>query len=226
MANNLIYQYFLPYGGPMKNTTDWADLGVESAKKYAKAIGVKYEFSNKATMNAPNQNLESCRIFLDDYFNQFDKVLLLDVDILINTTENIFDEDVEDIGMVQDRTKGAFVENIISKMESYGNTTFVNSKSCPNEKRYCNGGVQLWSKEGRLKARERFGGLPEIYRYREATKMNEQPYINLMFNLHNIKVTELSNQWNRMYFMWKNNKPDGKFNHFLALHKNRMKEYV
>ena len=67
--------------------------------------------------------------------------------------------------------------------------------------------------------------MKEIKKYRIATKMNEQPYINLMLNKHNLGVTELSNQWNRMNYMWKNGNPDGKINHFLALHKHRMKDY-
>jgi len=111
-------------------------------------------------------------------------------------------------------------------LENYGDITFKKSSTYLNEKMYLNGGVVLWSKEGRLKARERFGGMEEIVRYRNTLKMNEQPYLNLMLNKHNLEVTEISNEWNRMNYMWAMGIPDGKINHFLATHKSRMKEFV
>lgn len=237
MASNLIYQYYLPFTGPDKGVIKeesngfplWANLGIASAKKYANNISVQYELSTEITINAPNQNLEACRIFLDPYFDQFDKVLMLDIDTLVNTKENIFNQKIQDIGMIQDGGPGSpqgFIRNIISQLESYGEITFKKSKTFPNEKLYLNGGVVLWSKGGRLKARKLWGGMPEIQRYRSILKMNEQPYLNLMINKHNMDITELSNQWNRMNYMWPFGIPDGKINHFLAKNKTRMKEFV
>jgi lipopolysaccharide biosynthesis glycosyltransferase len=237
MASNLIYQYYLPFTGPDKGVIKeesngfpfWANLGIASAKNYANDIGVQYELSTEITINAPNQNLEACRIFLDPYFDQFDKVLMLDIDTLVNTKENIFNQKIQDIGMIQDGGPGSpqgFIRNIISQLEAYGEITFKKSKTFPNEKRYLNGGVVLWSKDGRLKARKLWGGMPEIQRYRSTLKMNEQPYLNLMINKHNMDITELSNQWNRMNYMWPFGLPDGKINHFLAKNKTRMKEFV
>lgn len=237
MENNLIYQYYIQYSGTNQEVIrenanglpDWAELGITSGKKYAETIGVQYEFSDQVTIHAPNQNLEACRVFLDPYFDQFDKVLMLDIDTLVFTKENIFDQEIADVGMIQDGGPGSpqgFIHNIINQLESYSGIEFKRSKTFPNEKRYLNGGVVLWSKEGRLKARERFGGLEEMFRYREALRLNEQPYLNLMLNKHNIEVTELSNQWNRMNYMWTAGIPDGKINHFLALHKKRMKDFA
>lgn len=236
MENNLIYQYYLPYTGTNQNVIaegksgfpDWAYIGIESAKAYAKAINVEYELCTEIKINAPNQNLEACRVFMDSYFDQYDKVLMLDLDTIVFTSDNIFDEPIKDIGMIQDGGPGSpqgFIQNIITQLETYSRIEFKKSKTFPNEKRYLNGGVVIWSKEGRLKAREKFGGLEEMYRYRETLKMNEQPYLNLMINKHDIEVTELSNKWNRMNYMWPDGKPDGKINHFLANHKERMKLY-
>lgn len=236
MGNNLIYQYFLPYTGPnedIKQTgktgiPDWAELGKQSAIRYAKQINVEYEFCDEVTMGAPNQNLESCRIWMDPYFDKFDNILLLDVDTLINTKKNIFNNHIEDLGMIQDGGPGSpqgFIKKIVKQLEDYGKVKFPKSKTIPSEKRYLNGGVQIWSKQGRMKARERFGGLKEMFRYRETLRLNEQPYINLMVNLHDIKITELSNMWNRMNYMWPMNTPDGYINHFLALSKRSMKFY-
>ena len=233
MENNLIYQYYLPFTG--KNThlikegangfPAWANIGINSAKKYAKAIGVEYELCTEITINAPNQNLEACRVFMDPHFDQYDKVLILDIDTLVDTKENIFNQKFKDVGMVQDGGPGSnrgFIDGIVNRLESYGNIKFKKSTTYPNERRYCNGGMVLWSKEGRLKARERFGGLEEMFRYRETLKLNEQPYLNLMLNLHDIHVTELSNEWNKMNYMWKFGVPDGKINHFLGNYKERM----
>lgn len=237
MANNLIYQYYLPFTGDNKHIIKedesgfpaWANLGINSAKRYAKNIGVEYELSTEITINAPNQNLEACRVFLDPYFDRFDKVLMLDIDTLVFTSDNIFNESIADVGMVQEggpNSPKGFINNIVQKLENYNGVKFKNSTSYPNEKRYLNAGVVLWSKEGRLKARERFGGMPEIKRYRETLKMNEQPYLNMMINAHDILVTELSSQWNRMNYMWQFGVPDGKINHFLAKEKVRMKEFA
>lgn len=236
MENNLIYQYYLPYTGTNQNVIktgdsgfpDWAYLGMQSAKKYAKAIGAFYELCTEIKINAPNQNLEACRVFMDPHFDQYDKVLVLDLDTLIYTKDNIFNENINDVGMIQDGGPGSpqgFINNVIHKLETYGGIQFKKSTTFPNEKRYLNGGVVVWSKEGRIKARNKFGGLEEMFRYRETLQMNEQPYLNLMLNLHNIDVTELSNQWNRMNYMWPLGQPDGKINHFLANHKERMKQY-
>jgi len=233
MENNLIYQLYIPYTGPNKNIIregengfpDWATIGMKSAQAYANKIGVQYELSTEKTFNAPNQLLEKCRVYLDPYFDQFDKVLFLDLDTIVSTDDNIFNVNINDVGLVQDGGDGAprgFIQNIVNNIESYGGVKLPKSKTVLNEKRYLNSGVVLWSKQGRIKARERFGGLKEINRYRETLKLNEQPYLNLMLNLHNINVTELSNEWNRMNYMWKFEIPDGKINHFLANHKNRM----
>jgi len=237
MENNLIYQYYLPFTG--NNThlikeesngfPSWANIGINSAKKYANSIKVKYELSTDVKINAPNQNLEACRIFLDPYFDDFDKVLMLDIDTIVNTKDNIFDLEIKDVGMVQEggpNSPKGFINKIVNTLENYGDITFKKSSTYPNEKRYLNGGVVLWSKEGRLKARERFGGMEEIIRYRNTLKMNEQPYLNLMLNKHNLEVTEISNDWNRMNYMWTMGIPDGKINHFLATHKSRMKEFA
>jgi len=231
MKNNLIYQYYLSYTGPNKELIKenisgfpkWAEIGIKSAKEYAKIIDVSYELNTTDLIGAPNQNLEACRLFMDPYFDKFDKILMLDVDTIVNTSDSIFEEQISDVGMIQEHSTG-FTNEIISKLEKYGKVEFKKS-STNGQKRYLNGGVVLWSKEGRLKARERFGGLPVMRDYRETLKLNEQPYLNLMLTLHDIKVTELSNMWNRMNYMWQMGIPDGKINHFLAKHKERMKDY-
>ena len=57
---------------------------------------------------------------------------------------------------------------------------FPKSKLYPNEKyRYMNGGVQLWSREGRLKARKHFTSVDDYYMH---TRYTEQMYLNLQLS--------------------------------------------
>ena len=90
---------------------------------------------------------------------------------------------------------------------------FPKSKLYPDEKfRYMNGGLQLWSKEGRLKARKHF---TSVDNYILHTRYTEQMYINLQLSQPIFEVTELDTHWNRMPYQWRSG-PDGKINHFLA----------
>jgi len=235
MAPNLIYQYYFPFTGPNKDLIEpgerglplWAEIGVRSGKNYADRIDVHHEFNYKTRIGAPNQNLEACRIFMDPFFDDYDKVLMLDIDTIIPTEHNIFDNEIIDMGMVQDGGPGSpqkWIKETVNKLEDYGGVTFPTSKTY-FEKRYLNGGVVLWSKKGRIKAREKFGGLREMFRYRETLQMNEQPYLNLMINKHNMHVTELPPEWNSMNYMWRGGEPKGKIWHFLGTSKRTMKKY-
>ena len=76
-----------------------------------------------------------------------------------------------------------------------------------------NGGLQLWSHDGRLKARKNFTSIDDYVLH---TRYTEQMYINLQLSTGLLDVTELDTYWNRMPYQWNNNKPDGKINHFLA----------
>ena len=73
---------------------------------------------------------------------------------------------------------------------------FPKSAIYPDESfRYLNGGLQLWSKEGRLKAREHF---TSVDHYVLHTRYTEQMYINLQLSQPIFEVTEIDTQWNRM----------------------------
>jgi hypothetical protein len=73
--------------------------------------------------------------------------------------------------------------------------------------------LQLWSREGRQKARKHF---TSVDHYVLHTRYTEQMYINLQLSQPIFNVVELDTYWNRMPYQWKNSKPDGKINHFLA----------
>ena len=144
--------------------------------------------------------------------------------------ENIFKKQIKDVAMVHElgvHTGGpaGWLSRVMYQplykrgIIAYGKHLwgdqwmFPKSKLYPDEKfRYMNGGLQLWSKEGRLKAREHF---TSVDNYVLHTRYTEQMYINLQLSQPIFEVTELDTHWNRMPYQWRSG-PDGKINHFLA----------
>lgn len=241
---NLIFQYYIPYESFDKdmggvNMPEWAKAGQRSAMAYAKLCGAEYHFETKRYFTHLDPRLDSLRIFYDPFFEQYDHVLCLDLDMLIATRENIFEKKIEDVAMVHElgvHTGGpaGWMKRVMDVslsrrgIRAYGrhlfgrNWDFPKSKLYPDEKfRYLNGGLQLWSKEGRAKAREYFTSVDDYVLH---TRYTEQMYINLQLSQKNFKVTELETYWDRMPYQWRRGRPDGKINHFLARTKFNMPE--
>lgn len=238
---NLIFQYYIPYESfdsdmGSKDLPEWAKVGSKSAQNYAKLCGADYKISFDRHFDHLDPRLDSTRIFYDGFFDQYDKVLCLDLDMLVNTKENIFELETGDIAMVHElglfQRQGGWLNKVMNPplhergIIAYGkhlfgrDWMFPKSKLYPGEQyRYMNGGLQLWSKEGRLKARKHFTSIDDYVLH---TRYTEQMYINLQLSQKVFNVVELSTEWNRIPFQWKNKKPDGKINHFLARHKFTM----
>lgn len=241
---NLVFQYFLPYSNQTIGLPNWVKLGINSAKKYADTIGADYEFSDSVYMNSSLKVFESFRVIFDKKFDEYDNVLLLDIDMLINTKENIFDFDVDDIAMVHEL--GVYNRSPVpgaSFTPSWWNNYFYDEQTgvvsyaknnldpkfkwkkstlYPKEKfAIYNGGLQLWSKEGRLKARSLFDkkGHEKFYK---VTKKGETPYLNMMLFHHDFKITELPTEWNRLNFQWTKDNNYGKITHFNDVVKDKM----
>lgn len=238
--NNLIYQYYLPYK-TNETKPKWVDIGVQSAKDYANTIGVEYMFHDKPWMNSSINVFESLRLIFDESFDQYDNILLLDVDMIVNTTENIFDIPVADVGMVHEHgvsnrtpVPGAAFDytfwnnyfhhpfrGIVSYAQRYLSPSFVWKKHTKDPFVLYNGGLQLWSKGGRIKARNLFPrGLHDSFRME--TNKGETPYLNMMFIHHRFDVTELDNDWNRLNFQWEKDGRLGKITHFNDISKDKM----
>tara|TARA_A100001011_G_scaffold213998_1_gene222050 strand:- start:280 stop:1050 length:771 start_codon:yes stop_codon:yes gene_type:complete len=241
---NLIFQYYIPYeahdadmGGV--SLPDWAQAGSKSAKAYADICDADYMLSHDRYFKHLDPRLDSLRIFYDESFDKYDNILCLDLDMLIKTSDNIFDKDIGDITMVHELgvhvSQGNWLKNVMDApiykrgIIAYGKKLFgedwmfPKSKLYPNEKfRYLNGGLQLWSKEGRLKARKHFTSVDDYYLH---TRYTEQMYINLQISQPIFDVRELPTEWNRIAIY---QKPlfDGKINHFLARHKFSIPQLV
>lgn len=234
---NLIFQYYIPYeagdadmGG--FQLPDWAQGGSYSARRYAEICGAEYEFSNERYFRHLDPRLDSLRIFYDEKYDEYDNILCLDLDMLIKTKENIFEKDIGDVAMVHELgvhvSQGNWLRNVMEVplekrgIIAYGkhlfgsDWMFPKSELYPDEAwRYLNGGLQLWSKEGRQKARKHFTSVDNYYLH---TRYTEQMYINLQLSQPIFNVKELPTEWNRIAIY---QKPlfDGKVNHFLARHK-------
>ena len=244
---NLIYQYYLPYeandayiGGV--DMPLWAKVGSKSAQIYAKNCNAKYLLLQDRYFKHLDPRLDALRIIYDTFFDKYDKILSIDLDILLKTKENIFNIDIEDIAMVHELGihTGKSAEWMKKVMESPGHQRgiiaygkkifgddwmFPKSKLYPDEKfRYMNGGVQLWSKEGRLKARENFTSIDEYYMH---TRYTEQMYINLQLSNPIFNVTELDWSWNSLATrQWPAHNPKGKFQHFINASKFMMPKLI
>ena len=235
IMKNLIFQYYIPYenfdadmGGA--EMPDWAHAGMRSAQKYAQICDAEYELSHDRFLKHLDPRLDSLRLFYDEYFDQFDNILCLDLDMLICTKENLFKKEIGDVAMVHEL--GVFTggpRNWIKRVMDVpmhrrgiiaygkhlfgGDWEFPKSDLYPQERfRYLNGGLQLWTKEGRHKAREHFTSIDDYVLH---TRYTEQCYINLQLSQPVFNVRELDTKWNRMTYQWPDGRPDGKINHFL-----------
>lgn len=232
---NLVFQYYIPYEMNDKDMggvelPEWAKAGSRSAQAYAKICGAEYVLDHERYFEHIDPRLDSTKIIFDDKWDEYDNILSIDLDMLISTRENIFDVDIGDVAMVHEfgvhtGGPGGWMRNVMDKplyargIIAYGKHLFgkewmfPKSVLYPNERfRYLNGGLQLWSRKGRQKAREHF---TSIDNYVLHTRYTEQMYINLQLSQEIFNVTELDTAWNRMPYQW-HGKPDGKINHFLA----------
>lgn len=235
---NLLFQYYIPYeagdshyGGI--NMPNWAKLGSNSASRYAKHCGAEYILSHDRYFKHLDPRLDSLRLFYDESFDEYDNILCLDLDMLVATKENVFEIEFDDIAMVHELGVHTRQKRWLSKVMdvpgyergiiAYGKRLFgedwmfPKSKLYPREDfRYLNGGFQLWSKEGRQKARKHFKSVDDYYLH---TRYTEQMYINLQLSQPIFNVTELDSSWNRLSSL---QRLDGKINHYIGPHKKRM----
>lgn len=240
--NNLVFQYYIPYEMGDKDLggidmPDWANAGKRSAQEYAKICGAEYMLDHSRYFKHIDPRLDSTKVIFDPQFDKYDMILSMDLDMLIATRENIFNLKIDDIAMVHElgvHTRGpaGWMRNVMDVpihqrgIIAYGKKLFGDdwmfpkSSLYPDERfRYLNGGLQLWTREGRIKARQNFTSIDD---YVIHTRYTEQMYVNLQLSQPIFNVTELDTSWNRMPYQWGKQQPDGKINHFLARTKFNM----
>lgn len=239
---NLVFQYYIPYemgdadiGGV--EMPEWAHAGSRSAQAYADICEAEYVLDHDRYFDHIDPRLDSTKIIFDEKWDEYDHILSIDLDMLIKTRKNIFNINVGDVAMVHELgvhegAQGGWMRRVMDVplyqrgIIAYGkhlfgkDWMFPKSTVYPGERfRYLNGGLQLWSREGRQKARKHF---TDIDNYVLHTRYTEQMYINLQLSQPVFDVTELDTYWNRLPYQWERRIPDGRINHFLARTKFEM----
>ena len=243
---NLVFQYYMPYeandahlGGV--EMPSWAKAGSKSAKQYAEQCDAEYILDHNRYFKHLDPRLDALKVIYDPQYDKYDKILSVDLDMLFKTTENIFDIPIGDVAMVHELgihiSAGGWMKRIMESpghergIIAYGKKIFgadwmfPKSELYPDEKfRYMNGGMQLWSKEGRLKARDLFTSVDDYYMH---TRYTEQMYLNLQLSNPTFEVTELDWSWNSLATrQWPTESPQGKIQHFINASNFIMPELV
>lgn len=243
---NLVFQYYMPYeandahlGGV--EMPSWAKAGSKSAKAYAEHCGAEYLLTHDRYFKHLDPRLDALKVIYDPQYDKYDKILSVDLDMLFKTEQNIFDIEIGDVAMVHELgihvSAGGWMKRVMESpgyergIIAYGKKLFGDdwmfpkSELYPDEKfRYMNGGMQLWSKEGRLKARDLFTSVDDYYMH---TRYTEQMYLNLQLSNPAFEVTELDWTWNSLATrQWPPENPQGKIQHFINSSKFKMPELV
>ena len=212
---NLIYQY---WDGEVRES---CRAGVMAMQEYAERIGAEYIFEenpqflkNHFGYNFGNYSPHygAFKPIYDETFDRYDKILFADTDVfpVEGLETNIFDEFTGEIGICtepeqprirtitggritheQDERFAALCKNMFGTdlpRNSYGIDVF-------------NTGMVLYSKEGRVKARETW---LDPKRYVELVRQMgldsfytcDQPYLHAMMFVHDFEVQRMDNGWN------------------------------
>lgn len=207
MKNNLIFQYlildddvdnrgmiynpFLEKKVPRTEVySEMAEISRKSFEIYAEHLGCQYMFSDEKWLTRGHSHgtsplFELLRIIYDPMFDQYDDILFADIDIVVNTKDNIFEQNpnnheifgVLESDVIIDRDQ----PNPTNPVTAGGYNSWdydINNKAWMNEKfnmHDCpvvptvgypsmrnssifiyNTGVLVWTKRARLKARKLF----------------------------------------------------------------------
>jgi len=212
----LIYQYW--YGSEPKES---ALAGKKNMESYAKFIGSEYLFAKDPEFYggpcSREKKYSALRPVYDDKFLEYDKVMYLDLDVFAvdGCKENIFEENIEFIGICPEpdqpelRTIPGVAANkkINNKndevwaravRDKYGVDINRDEKNRPM---VYNSGVVVFTREGLVKARQNFvqfnehikhlssAGLKEFY-------LSDQTYYQTMLHVSGIPFTILDPKWN------------------------------
>lgn len=222
--SNLIYQYWDGNGELTPAIID----GSEAMKYYAERIGVEYIFEHnpramrqflKMDLPIVSPYYSAFKPVWDKTFDAYDKVLFADVDVwpLKHLTDNIFDDDVLDGGEI-----GICTEPLAPTLRKKTACPWINHEADlywaklmkqgfdidvplleDGSVEIFNSGVVLYSREGRIKARERWVK-PDDYYYNiiwselDTFYTIDQCYLHAMMFYADMDVRRLDNSWNRL----------------------------
>lgn len=197
-----------------------ASISKKSFEKYSKLIDADYYYSDEQVFTKGHDDatallFECLRVIYDPIFDQYDKVLFADTDIVVNTEENIFDEclDGEVFGVLESDIvtsngggynswdyKKSNYDSFVAKFQMH-DVPIVPSMppNRPSKLTILNTGIVVWSREARLRAREVFMDWKE-WMYTEPefhmSIMNDQPYISGQLMKHDFDLVTIDQTWN------------------------------
>ena len=193
-----IFQYWIG------EEPQWVKISKRKFKEYADAVGADYIFSNQLKY-CNNSYFENLRVLHDPLFSKYDRVLYVDVDVIPENFNNIFDEKIRDVGLIPEyRPKGMNADPFfgLTKVEiqyklaaSYFKVPVYTPKTVKASYLMFNSGVILWSKEGIQKAAKHFMNWERWHYILEGNMSLDQPYINGQVQKH-LDYTELELKWN------------------------------
>jgi len=203
-------------------------------KSYADTVGADYRFDhNQNYMGRLSKYFDIMRPVYDEWFDEYETVLYLDIDIypVAGLKESIFDIEIADMAMCQEpdqpemREKSTFFIN--GRMDKVWRQ-FVKDKWGANPPLDSKGrvlvfntGVVLFSREGRQRIRSHpltpqeyvsgmLGSGIKTWFYTS----NDQPYLHALAHTPEITFTELSPEWNRQVVnKYDKRTPETKFVH-------------
>jgi len=210
---NIIYQY---WKGDLKPGVVYS---TELVKKYAESIGAEYRFDHNKIIAGKISPVpvyyESANPLIDPYFDDYDNIAMMDIDIfpVDNLKENIFDQlDGEDAGICTEPDQPYFRSIMNVSDITYDNdilwTNMLKNKwnikySFDEKKRpmVYNSGVVVISKKGLRKMKTEW---PSFQEYIELVYKNRLPffyrldqnYFNACIHIDGFKFKKMHNGWN------------------------------
>jgi len=196
-----------------------ADISRNSFLQYADHVDADYHYSDEAVYCKDDHStgilFECLRVIYDPMFDQYDKVLFADTDIVVNTDENIFDicEDGDVFGVLEsdivtadgggynswDYKQSTYLD-FVNKFQMHGIPVVPSMPpSRPSKITILNTGVVVWTREARLRARELFMPWKEWFYAKpefHMSVMNDQPYISGQLMQHEFDLVTIDQTWN------------------------------
>jgi len=241
-----IIQYFLEYNGvgklrhykDVEGIPDWADRSVNYFKNYADYHDADHFFFTDRYIDAKSNYFEGLRLIHDPMFEQYDKVLYADVDVMPKCfSKSVFDIDVIDVAGwpewrhpdITGKPSWSASPAIRKRFSDFG-SKIVKPTSISSNMRMINTGVVLWSQQARIKARK-FDHHDKWFNHNNvlldrtlnsrivghSSHCLDQPYLNAMWNKFDFDVTELGIEWNR--FPTKSEDRECNFAHYVGDHR-------
>jgi len=200
----LIYQYYIDKnGGPPPK---WAVKSVELFREYAEKHGAVHAFKSTGDY-AFDPHYEYFELFYNERFHDYDRVLYVDVDVIPEKDDNIFEVDMTGyhVAGVPERSYSGHVR--APGMQLKGNRLrfkeasveyqfpFTEKSDWGGEYLIYNSGVLLFTKDGLQQARKTFMDWGKWYRSHAGQFRLDQPFINTQILKH-MKHKELEMKWN------------------------------